>query len=246
MQGYVKGPRMEPSEHVRAAIVDYGLGNLYSVKHACEHVGMRASITTAKQEIRAADVVILPGVGAFGDAMAALRRLDLVVLLQDVAASGKILMGVCLGLQLLMTESFEFGAHAGLSIIDGPVRRFDNPVENHTRLKVPHVGWNKVYSRSAASSDPWPRVTGNGWKGTPLEDVAEGEYLYFVHSFYAQPKDPEVVLATARYGHIEFCASLMRGNVFATQFHPERSGPAGLHIYRKIASLASSVRERNS
>ncbi len=233
---------MEPSGHIRAAIVDYGLGNLYSVKHACEHVGMHASTTNTKQEILAADVVILPGVGAFGDAMNALRRLDLVVLLQDIAVSGKVLMGVCLGLQLMMTESFEFGRHAGLAIIDGPVKRFDNPVEDHVRLKVPHVGWNKVYSCATESPDMPRPFTNHRWEGTPMEGLQEGEYLYFVHSFYAQPEDPKVLLATTRYGQVEFCASLIRGNVFATQFHPERSGHAGLHIYRKIASLASRIR----
>ncbi len=237
-----KGPPVESQRDIRTAIVDYGLGNLYSVKHACEHVGMRATVTNAKQEILAADVVILPGVGAFGDAMNALRRLDLVGLLRDVASSGKVLMGVCLGLQLLMTESFEFGTHAGLAIIDGPVKRFDNPVEDHTTLKVPHVGWNKVYeARSAASSAPSPRGARNSWKGTPLEELAEGAYVYFVHSFFAEPEDPQVVLAMARYGQVEFCASLIRGNVFATQFHPERSGQVGLQIYRSVARLASGI-----
>src|SRR5205814_4019751 len=133
-----------------AAIVDYGLGNLYSVKHACERVGLRPLVTAAWREIVATPLVILPGVGAFGDAMDALRRLDLVAPLREIAASDQQLVGICLGMQLLMSESHEFGRHQGLGIIEGPVVRFANPVdivgegaERESReLKVPQVGWN--------------------------------------------------------------------------------------------------------
>jgi len=226
---------------ITAAIVDYGLGNLFSVKHACAYAGMQGIITADKDEIKAADVVILPGIGAFGDAMTALHKLDLVGLLQDMAADNRLMLGVCLGLQLLMGESHEFGIHEGLGIIPGAVVRFRKPVttfgvgENQTirSLKVPQIGWNRI-------CQPAP----GAWDNTPLAGLPDGAYMYFVHSFYAQPADPSVVMATSNYGGIEFCSALRYRNVFACQFHPERSGPPGLHIYQNIRTIASTIRER--
>jgi len=206
----------------QVAIVDYDMGNLFSVKHACESVGLKASITASRQEILAADAVILPGVGAFGDAMATLVRLQLVDVLRQVAVSGKPLVGICLGMQLFMTRSYEFGCHEGLGIIEGEVVRFESPAEGAARLKVPQVGWNHIHGNGA-------------WKGSLLDGLQSGEFMYFVHSFYAIPADSRVVLSTTRYGHIEFCSSLSHGNVFACQFHPERSGPQGLRIYHNFA-----------
>lgn len=208
------------------AIVDYGMGNLFSVQRACEQVGLPAVISAFADEVLRADAVILPGVGAFGDAMAELRRLDLVAALQEVAASGKPLMGICLGMQLFMTESHEFGRHRGLGLIEGEVVRFDAPRHGSQVLKVPQVGWNRIIKA----------VGPNSWEASPLEGLQDGEFMYFVHSFYARPVEPSVVLATSRYGHLEFCSSLRRGNLFACQFHPERSGPQGLRIYRNLAS----------
>ncbi len=129
----------------KAAVINYGMGNLFSVKHACENSGLQATITSSKQEIMAADMVILPGVGAFGDAMEMLRQLDLIPVLQE-AASSKPFVGICLGMQLLATEGYEFGHHQGLDIIKGSVVRFDNPIDDSGKqLKVPHVGWNHIY-----------------------------------------------------------------------------------------------------
>jgi imidazole glycerol-phosphate synthase subunit HisH len=220
----------------RVAILDFGLGNLFSVKQACEYVGLQAHITAARRDIQSADAVILPGVGAFGDAMANLRKLDLVELLRDVAASDTPLMGICLGVQLLMTESYEFGCHQGLGIISGPVVHFDNPRQDGKILKVPQVGWNRIYrgqGNRTAAVDPWA--------GTPLDGLAEGECMYFVHSYIVQPEDPAVILTTTRYGDMEFCSGLRMGNTFAWQFHPERSGPEGLRMYSNLARL---VRKR--
>jgi glutamine amidotransferase len=227
------------SRPVRVAIVDYGLGNLFSVKHACEHAGMEATITSLPKEILGAEVVILPGVGAFGDAIEALRRLDLVSPLREVASSDRFLFGICLGMQLLMTESYEFGRHSGLGIIDGPVVRFENPAGLSGKLKVPQVCWNRIYRVDGKTSE-------NPWANSPLEGLTEGEFMYFVHSFYPKPTDGAVVLSVTRYGHIEFCSSLRYGNIFASQFHPERSGPRGLQIYRNIASLIAKHRERRN
>lgn len=228
-----------------AAIVDYGLGNLFSVQRACEYVGLPAHITSSRDEVLQADAVILPGVGAFGDAMAALHRLDLVSPLQDIAASGKPLIGICLGLQLLMSESYEFGTHAGLNIIQGPVVRFENPVSASGTLKVPQIGWNRI-CKTRAQEPGQHNTDGDEWSGSPLAGLPDGEFMYFVHSFYAQPDELDVVLSTSRYGHITFCSSLKKGNVFASQFHPERSGSRGLDIYRNIAALIHNQKERNN
>ena len=217
-----------PIRSPRVAIIDYGLGNLFSVKHACEHAGIRADITSERKVILAADAVILPGVGAFGDAMDTLRRLDLVTVLRDIAASPKPLVGVCLGVQLLMTESYEFGHHRGLGIIEGPVVRFDRPKKDGRELKIPQMCWNRIDRRAP-------------WGGTLLDGIVDGEYMYFVHSYYVQPQDPDVVLSATRYGDIEFCSSLQKGSVFACQFHPERSSTQGLRIYRNLAAQIQCV-----
>jgi glutamine amidotransferase len=220
----------------KTAIVDFGLGNLYSVKHACAYVGLPAIITSSKQDILSADAVILPGVGAYGDAMSTLRKLDLVSVLRDIAASSTPFVGICLGVQLLMTESYEFGRHRGLDIIEGPVVRFSDPMNDNRRLKVPQIGWNHIYSPKQKNTSK--RTC---WNNTLLEGVANGEHMYFVHSYIVQPKDSSVVLSTSRYGNVEFCSSLQHQNVFACQFHPERSGVEGLKIYHNLARYLRST-----
>jgi len=221
---------MPETTPLQVAIVDYGLGNLYSVKQACAQASLRAEITSSRQDLLNAAAVILPGIGAFGDAMETLRKLDLVNVLRDIAASPKPLVGVCLGQQLLMSESYEFGRHKGLGIIEGPVVRFDHPQIGERTLKVPQIGWNRICKPAAGDG-----AAGDPWAGTFLVGVPEGAYMYFVHSYIVQPQDSGVILSTSRYGHIEFCSSLRLGNVFACQFHPERSGPQGLEIYRALA-----------
>ncbi len=216
---------------VQVAIVDHGLGNLFSVKHACAQVGLSASVTSSAREIEEADAIILPGVGAFGDAMAILRQLDLIEVLRAAAVSGAPLMGICLGMQLLMSESFEFGRHEGLGIIKGDVVRFENPAAASPRWKVPQVGWNRIFKK------------GRAWEQTGLESVEDASCMYFVHSFYVRPVDARFIVSITRYGQVEFCSSLQRGNVFATQFHPERSGPRGLQIYRNFAAQVIRTKE---
>lgn len=210
------------------AIVDYGLGNLFSVKHACECTGIEATITSSPAEIERAEAVILPGVGAFGDAMRALEARDLIVPLQDAVQSGTIVLGICLGMQLLMTESSEFGHRRGLAIIEGDVVRFSQDGGDGRPLKVPHVGWSAL-RRPSGDADPW--------KHTLLQGQTDGVFMYFVHSFYANPSDPDVTLALTKYGETEFCSSLRRGNVYGFQCHPERSGPDGINVYSKLADL---------
>ena len=216
----------------RIAIVDYGMGNLFSVQQACETAGLGVIITSSRVEISAADGVVLPGVGAFGVAMETLNRLDLVSALRDYAASGKPLLGICLGMQLLMTESQEFGVHRGLGIVDGEVVRLEEAEEGGRRLKIPQVGWNRIHS-------PCPDGLGGpeNWRGTPLQGLSDGEFMYFVHSFHAEPQDNSGVLSTTQYGPGEFCSSFTYGSIAACQFHPERSGPKGLQIYQNLARM---------
>jgi imidazole glycerol-phosphate synthase subunit HisH len=215
------------TENTRVAIVDHGLGNLFSVQRACAFVGMEACITSSKQSVLNADAVILPGVGAFGDAMATLRQLDLVSVLKDCAAAGKPFMGICLGVQLLMTESYEFGRHKGLDLVEGDVVRFQDPREGGRILKVPHTGWNTL--EAPATTD---------WRGTLLDGINHGSYMYFVHSYLVRPADEAVVLSQTTHGDVTFCSTLRKGSIFACQYHPERSGPSGLRIYQNLKDAA--------
>ncbi|MBI4196515.1 MAG: imidazole glycerol phosphate synthase subunit HisH [Deltaproteobacteria bacterium] len=199
---------------------------MFSVKHACERVGLEATITSSIPEIIQADAVILPGVGAFGDAMEQLKALDLISPLKDLVGSSKPFIGICLGYQLLLSESEEFGSHKGLGIVKGAVKRFDQPREGDHILSVPHVGWNQIWKDTTTS-----------WEGSPLRGTTPGDYVYFCHSYYVQPEDQSVALTRTHYGHYDFISSLRCQNVFGFQFHPEKSGPVGLEMYQNIAKL---------
>ena len=212
------------------AIVDYRMGNMFSVKHACEYVGLNPFVTSNSDEITSADGIILPGVGAFGDAMENLRKLDLISPIMDYIESGKPFMGICLGMQLLMTESEEFGRHNGLDVIKGSVVKFPlNGNGDMDRVKVPQVGWNRIERPDCRAEDLWA--------GTPLAGVANGEFMYFVHSYYAMPADADAVLTVTEYGPVRYCSGVRRGNVFAFQFHPEKSAMEGMRIYKNWAAM---------
>ena len=206
------------------AIVDCGLGNLHSVKQACRFVHLNGIITSDKKTVLDADAVILPGVGAFGHAMDKLNTLDLVGVLRDVAVSKKPLIGICLGLQLFMSKSYEFGSHQGLNIFEGSVVPFDDPEENGRKLKIPHVGWNRIYPYGDDLS------SAHMFKG-----ISDGEYMYFVHSYVVRPENSEVKATRTKYGNIEFCSSIHKENIWGFQFFPERSGAEGLKIYQNFA-----------
>ena len=203
---------------VKIAIVDYHMSNLYSVKNACDHMGVDGKIASSSDEIMYADGVILPGVGAFGDAMKNLKKLDLISPIRDFVLSGRPFMGICLGLQLLFSGSEEFGETEGLSLIPGKVVKFYST----EKTKVPHVGWNGIYP---------PLDYKEKWKKSPLRLVEENGYMYFVHSFYVVPENKEDILSLTSYGADEFCSSVLRDNIFATQFHPEKSATEGMKIY---------------
>ena len=200
----------------KTVIVDYGMGNMFSVLRACANAGLDAVLTADRKEVEAADAVILPGVGAFGAAMENINRLDLAKPLKDFCASGRPLLGVCLGFQLLMTESEEFGMNRGLDVIKGVVRKF--PVPNNEGAKVPQIGWNAIKQCRS-------------WEGTVLEGLVDGEYMYFVHSFDVALDSTEAACSNTSYAGIEYTSSISRGNVFACQFHPEKSAWNGLKIY---------------
>lgn len=212
------------AEQPLVAVVDYGLCNLFSVRQACLHVGLRPVITQDPNALREAAGIILPGVGAFGEAMANLRRLGLAEALRDAVREGRPLLGVCLGMQLLFSQSEEFGLHAGLDIIPGRVARFTAPPDR--TMKIPHMGWSRLHPA-------------RDWSDTPLRGLVDGNFLYFVHSYYVVPENSDVVLATTRYGGTTFCSSLSQGKIFAVQFHPEKSATNGLSIYAAWADSLS-------
>ncbi len=198
-------------------IIDYGMGNLRSVQKGFEKVGHEAVITNDPNRLAEASKVVLPGVGAFEDAMAELRRRDLVEPVLAAIDSGKPFLGICLGLQLLFETSYENGVHEGLGVLAGDVIRFELPPE----YSVPHMGWNQV---------KFPH------KPPIFEGIEEGTYFYFVHSYFVVPKDEAVVAITADYPE-PFCAAIWRDNLFATQFHPEKSQKDGLKVLKNFAKL---------
>jgi imidazole glycerol-phosphate synthase subunit HisH len=220
-------------------IIDYGMGNLFSIRNACQHVGIDIKICADRDELKTADAVILPGVGAFGDAMSNLDSLDLIEPLREYAAAGRPMIGICLGMQLFMSESEEFGLHQGLNLLPGRVIRFADPLGKQGTLKVPQVGWNRICNpTSAITMNGISKTDRNGaWQSTPLEGLQTGMYMYFVHSYYVKPDDPALTLSQSEYGKITFCSSILKDNIFACQFHPERSGENGLKIYLNLVSF---------
>ena len=196
------------------AIVDYGVGNLFSLTSSFAAIGAEAIVTSDKAKITAADKVILPGVGAFEDAAKKLRESGLDTLLMELAQKGKPMMGICLGMQLLFEESFEFGTHRGLGLLKGSVKPIADVIP--ADLKIPHIGWNALTFTKADC----PLFT----------HIQEGDYVYFVHSYYACDCAADTV-ATAEYG-APLTAAVQKANVFGCQFHPEKSGEVGLNILR--------------
>jgi glutamine amidotransferase len=204
------------------AIIDYGMGNLRSVQKGFEKVGFDAVVTSDPKVVLSAEKVVLPGVGAFRDCMRNLEEGGFVEPILKVIQDGRPFLGICVGMQLLMTDSVEFGLSQGLNVIPGHVLRFpDGMVENGEKLKVPHMGWNQL-----ALKKPAPVFTG----------IEDGTNVYFVHSYYEKPDDASVVAATSVYG-IEFCAAIWKDNIVATQFHPEKSQDVGLKIIKNFGEM---------
>lgn len=211
----------------KIVIIDYQMSNLYSVKHACEYVGLNASISSDKADLTNADAAILPGVGAFGDAMYNLEKLGLISAIKEFINEGKFFLGVCLGLQLLFGSSEEFGSHKGLDLIKGKVIKFSGLNEQNLPITVPQIGWNTIYYQDKKN-----------WDNSLLKGLSNNEFMYFVHSYYVVPEDKNLITSLTNYEGIEYCSSIQLNNIFATQFHPEKSGPKGLKIYKNFARLA--------
>lgn len=199
------------------AIVDYGMGNLRSVEKALQRVGAKTLVTSKPEKILVAEGLVLPGVGAFKDCMGNLREYGLIEPLYEFIRSGRPFLGICLGLQLLLTESKEFGVYKGLDIIRGKVVRFPQ----NSGLKIPHMGWNTIKIK----------------KRIPLlQDIKDKSYFYFVHSYYIIPQEESIIATTTNYG-IEFVSSIYQNNIFACQFHPEKSQELGLRILKRFREL---------
>ena len=195
------------------AVIDYGVGNLFSLCSSLKRIGAEAVVTADPALIRAADKIILPGVGAFADAAKKLRDSGLDILVKEQAAAGKEIMGICLGMQLLFEKSYEFGEYEGLGLLKGSVIGMEGTIP--ADLKIPHIGWNALrFTRDSKL----------------MRYIKEGDCVYFVHSFYVDP-GAESVVATAEYGR-EVTAAVQKGNVMGCQFHPEKSGEVGLNILR--------------
>jgi len=204
-------------------IIDYEMGNLRSVAKAFEKLGFAARISSDPADLRTADKVVLPGVGAFRDCIQNLRSGGFVEPLLEHVESGKPLLGICVGMQMLFDESEEFGQHQGLGLIPGRVVRFPAGMhEGGERLKVPHMGWNSIHIKRAAPI----------FKETP-----DGSFVYFVHSYYCAAENSADVAASCRYGEVEFSAAIWRDNLMATQFHPEKSQAVGLNIFKNFGEL---------
>ena len=200
-------------------VIDYGMGNLGSVAKGLEKVGCQVKVTSRATDIIQAKALVLPGVGAFADAIDHLKQFDLVTAIIESIEQGKPFLGICLGLQLLFDKSYEGGEHRGLGIFSGEVRHLPEGV------KVPHMGWNQVHICKSSEI---------------LDSISEGENFYFVHSYVVVPRDDSIILTTTNYG-ADFVSSIAKGNVWAFQFHPEKSSIMGLRILENFAKICQKV-----
>ena len=207
------------------AIIDYGMSNLHSVQAACSKVGLSSFITADVEKIMRAKIAILPGVGAFGETMFHLTESKLNDCILRFVQSGKPFIGICLGLQLLFDQSKEFGSHKGLGLIKGTVKKFQFNAGENNKYPVPQIGWNRIRQNNCS------------WDNTLLCKNQSDDFMYFVHSYYVEPEDENVVLATTTYGDQEYCSAIHYNNIFATQFHPEKSAIKGQLIYRKMLNV---------
>jgi imidazole glycerol-phosphate synthase subunit HisH len=209
------------------AVIDYGLGNLLSVRRGLEHCGATVAVTSDPDIILSAPRVVLPGVGAFAHGMAELRSRGLDATVRKVAAQGSFLLGICLGMQMLLDESEEFGRTEGLGIISGNVVPIPSTTANSFPQKIPHIGWNNL---------TMPQGFEN-WEDSLLQGVNLGEAVYFVHSFMAVPNNPKHCIANCIYGEVPVPAIIGRDNIYGCQFHPEKSGEVGLKILDRFLML---------
>ena len=212
----------------KAVIVDYGMGNIFSIQMAVNAIGGAAEVSSVPTTIAGADRIILPGVGAFQKAMDELQKMKLIDTIRAFVGTGRPVIGICLGMQLLFSESYEFGEHKGLNLIEGKVLRFHKS-EADQYHKIPQIGWNDIKMPSGNVM--------NLWANTVLDGIVPGSFFYFVHSFYCKPDNQDNVLAETSYGRDTFCSVARKDNVWGCQFHPERSAEKGLLIYKNFFDL---------
>ena len=210
---------------LQVAIIDYGLGNLFSINNACELVGLEAVITSDIETVRKADAVILPGVGAFGDAMESLRESKLADSILNFVKTGKPFLGICLGMQLMFSESEEFGTHKGLNLISGKIVKFPEKNADGEFIRVPQIQWNQIYQN-----------TKEIWDASPLKNIEEGTYMHFVHSYYAIPEEKNAILTYSEYEGVRYASAVIIDNLVGIQYHPEKSADEGINVYRNWAN----------
>jgi glutamine amidotransferase len=214
----------------RLVVVDYGVGNLLSVCRAFESCGATVELTGSVERIATAERVVLPGVGAFGDCVRELERRGLARPIIDFIRSGRPLLGICVGMQMLMEVGEEFGEHAGLGVVPGRVRAIPSTGTDGARHKIPHIGWSELEKPTETTR----------WEGTILDGIPERSTCYFVHSFTAEPTEERYRLSDCHYDGRRVSAALRAGNVYGTQFHPEKSGEVGLRILRNFLALVGA------
>ena len=211
----------------KVTVIDYGLGNLFSIKRAFEHCDADVKITQSHDDIGKADRLVLPGVGAFSAGVIGLKELCLLEPIKEYALTGRPFLGICLGMQMMMEASEEFGKHRGLGIIRGTVVPVPSKGAGSEKLKIPHVGWNSLCKPGYVDS----------WDKTILQGISLGTYMYFVHSYYVEPSDKNNCVAFADYGGHRLPAVIAMGYIYGCQFHPERSAAKGLHILENFMKI---------
>jgi len=209
----------------KVAIIDYSLGNLFNVQRAFKHLGVDACITSKEKDLLGAERIVLPGVGAFEEGMKHLKGNGLDEVLCGLANEGRPILGICLGMQVLMSKSEEHGVCEGLNLIPGSVAYFSPPLDKE-KFKIPQIGWNRITSPSHSN-----------WQGTIMEGVNQQSFMYFAHSLYVTPDNSEDILCQSEYGSNIFCSAILRDNVMGCQFHPERSGNIGIRILENFLNF---------
>lgn len=219
-------------ENIHVVVLDYGIGNVKSIQNAFKNIGVTTTLSCNTSEIMTADALVLPGVGAYSTGMKNLKENGLIEIIHQYVKTGKPFLGICLGMQMLLDESEEFGVTKGLGLIEGKVVKF--PLLPESNVNLPHVSWNEI-------NPPTP----NRWENTLLEDTLPNSDVYFVHSYVVIPKFASEILSETEYGGVKFCSSVNKNNIFGTQFHPEKSGELGLNMLKKFTEQALKYKLNN-